>query len=73
MNDHITLPQVNISANMIHLGLGQPSNSLLPLNKIKNAASHSLSANNPFFLAYGKEQGNTSFREALAQFFPGMW
>jgi DNA-binding transcriptional MocR family regulator len=73
MNDNITLPQVNISADMIHLGLGQPSNSLLPLNEIKNAASHSLSANSPFFLAYGKEQGNINFRETLAQFITGQY
>ena len=73
MNDHTLLPQVNIPANMIHLGLGQPTNSLLPLNDIKNAAAHALSVNNPFFLAYGKEQGNINFRETLAQFLTGQY
>jgi len=50
MNSNLTIPQVDISANMIHLGLGQPSNSLLPSNEIKKAAAQSLSTDTPFFL-----------------------
>lgn len=73
MTDNFTLPQVDIPVDMIHLGLGQPSNSLLPLNKLKKAASFSLSKKNPFFLAYGREQGNANFRETLAHFLTGQY
>lgn len=68
VTENFKLPQVDIPENMIHLGLGQPSGSLLPLDQIRKAAVHSFSGGNPFFLAYGKEQGNTNFRETLAQF-----
>ena len=68
VTENLTLPQVDIPYNMIHLGLGQPSNYLLPLEEMKNAATHSLSKNNRFFLAYGAEQGNENFRKTLAHF-----
>lgn len=62
------LPQIDIPPDMIHLGLGQPSSHLLPLKEMEKAAAHSLSRDNPFFLAYGEEQGNAGFRQTLADF-----
>ncbi|MEN8210470.1 MAG: PLP-dependent aminotransferase family protein [Thermodesulfobacteriota bacterium] len=64
----MTLPQVDIPHNMINLGIGQPSNDLLPLDEMKNAAAYSLSQNSRFFLAYGAQQGNENFRDTLANF-----
>jgi DNA-binding transcriptional MocR family regulator len=58
----------NIPAGMIDLGIGQPGMSLLPLEKLAQAADHSLSQNNPYIFAYGAEQGNWYFRDALAGF-----
>ncbi len=68
MTEAQILPQVNIPNNMIHLGLGQPSNSLLPIHEIKKAADKCLIQDNTFFLAYGEEQGNANFRDTLADF-----
>ncbi len=62
------LPQIDLPADMIHLGLGQPSSHLLPLKKMEKAAAHSLSTEKRSFLAYGKEQGNMNFRQTLADF-----
>ncbi len=65
----IDLPsQINLPSNMIHLGLGQPSNHLLPLKEMKKAAAQSLSKDDRSFLAYGEDQGNANFRETLARF-----
>ncbi len=65
------LPQIDLPTDMIHLGLGQPSSHLLPLNEMEKAAAHSLSTENGSFLAYGKEQGNVNFRQTLADFLTG--
>ena len=63
-----TLPQIDLPLDMIHLGLGQPSNHLLPIKEMEKAAAHSLSKEDRFFLAYGEENGNSNFRETLAGF-----
>ncbi len=55
MDDSLTIPQVNIPDGMIHLGLGQPSNFLLPSKMIRDAAALSLSSDTSFFLAYGED------------------
>ncbi len=73
MDINQTLPQVYIPPNMIHLGLGQPSNHLLPLKELKKAAAHCLSKENRFFLAYGEERGNTNFRQTLADFLTAQY
>ncbi|MCP4024606.1 MAG: PLP-dependent aminotransferase family protein [Desulfobacteraceae bacterium] len=62
------LPQIQLPPNMIHLGLGQPSNHLLPLKEMEKAAAHALSKKDRHFLAYGEEKGNQNFRETLAAF-----
>jgi len=66
--DDFTIPQLDIAPDMIHLGLGQPSTFLLPADEIQKAAAKALSGKNPFFLAYGEEQGNANFRTNLATF-----
>jgi len=68
-----TLPQIDLPDGMIHLGLGQPSNHLLPLKEMEKAAAHSLSRENRFFLAYGEEQGNQNFRHTLAGFLSSQY
>lgn len=60
--------QINISADMIDLGIGQPAPSLLPLKIMQEAAQHRLHQGEPSLLAYGLEQGDGYFRLALAEF-----
>ncbi|MCD4678583.1 MAG: PLP-dependent aminotransferase family protein [Desulfobacula sp.] len=67
------LPQVDLPSNMIHLGLGQPSSHLLPSKEMEKAAAHSLSRDDRSLLAYGEEQGNTNFRETLAEFLTSQY
>jgi len=62
------ITQLNIPTGMIDLGVGQPSISLLPLDKIKQAAEHRLKQGDASILQYGLEQGSSYFRRALAQF-----
>lgn len=61
-------PQVQIAEGMIHLGLGQPSASLLPLKIMEKAAAQVLSGKEASFLAYGAARGNPDFRQTLAEF-----
>ena len=58
----------DIPADRIDLSIGQPGTSLLPLTALGEAAQHCLTQNNPYILAYGAEQGNGYFRDALAGF-----
>jgi DNA-binding transcriptional MocR family regulator len=58
----------NIPVGMIDLSIGQPGMSLLPLASLAEAAEHCLTQGNPYILAYGAEQGNWYFRNALAGF-----
>ena len=67
------LPQVDLPPDMIHLGLGQPSNHLLPIKEMEKAAAHCLSKENHFFLAYGEERGNSNFRETLSGFLSAQY
>jgi 2-aminoadipate transaminase len=68
MDVNQTLPQLDLPPNMIHLGIGQPSNDLLPVKYMEKAAAHCLSKENSFYLAYGKAKGNNNFRETLSGF-----
>ena len=58
----------DIPPDRIDLSIGQPGMSLLPLASLAQAAQHCLSQDNPYILAYGAEQGNWYFRDALAGF-----
>ena len=64
----IQTTQLNIPAEMIDFGVGQPSLSLLPLAALQQAAAHRLGQGDPSLLQYGAEQGDGYFRLALAQF-----
>lgn len=71
MSFNMALPQINLPRDMIHLGIGQPSNHLLPLKVMETSAAHCLAKKETFFLAYGEERGNANFRETLAEFLTG--
>jgi DNA-binding transcriptional MocR family regulator len=64
----IVTSNFDIPAARIDLGIGQPSTSLLPLAALAQAAEHCLSQDNLYILAYGAEQGNWYFHNALAGF-----
>lgn len=64
----IQTTQLDIPPGMIHLGIGQPDPSLLPLALMRTAAEHRLSHDDASFLAYGAESGDGYFRLALARF-----
>jgi DNA-binding transcriptional MocR family regulator len=57
-----------VPPDVIDLGLGDPSLSLLPLDLIREAAQPRLSQDDNSFLQYGAEQGDGHFRLALADF-----
>lgn len=62
-------PQTQAPAGLIHLGLGQPSPSLLPLRAFTEAAARRLQRElDPLLLQYGVAAGHLGFREALAEF-----
>ncbi|MBW2309463.1 MAG: PLP-dependent aminotransferase family protein [Deltaproteobacteria bacterium] len=65
------ITQHNIPTGMIDLGVGQPSISLLPLDKIKRAAEHRMKQGDASILQYGVEQGSGYFRHVLSQFLSG--
>ncbi len=62
------LPQIQIPEGCIHLGVGQPSNEMLPQRQLEQAAAEALAGTDPFFLAYGVEKGNMDFRQNLCRF-----
>ncbi|MGW8188208.1 MAG: aminotransferase class I/II-fold pyridoxal phosphate-dependent enzyme, partial [Desulfobacterales bacterium] len=62
------ITQLNLSDEIIDLGVGQPDPSLLPLAVLNQAAMHRLSQPDASLLQYGMEQGNEYFRRSLAQF-----
>jgi DNA-binding transcriptional MocR family regulator len=64
----IVTSNFDIPPDRIDLGIGQPGTSLLPLAALAQAAQHCLTQNNPYILAYGAEQGNGYFHDALAGF-----
>jgi 2-aminoadipate transaminase len=57
-----------VPSDVIDLGLGDPSLSILPLDLIREAAQARLSQKDNSFLQYGAEQGDGHFRLALANF-----
>ncbi len=65
------IPQIQVPDNMIHLGLGQPGNDLLPKKYLEKAAAKVLARQESSFLAYGATRGNPEFRDSLAGFLTG--
>ena len=53
---------------VINLGIGQPSDDLLPVNLLKAASDDFLKVAHPQELNYGEKQGDIRFRESLAAF-----
>jgi 2-aminoadipate transaminase len=68
MTTPFSILQNQVPADVIDLGLGDPSLSLLPLDLIREAAQQQLSQDDRSFLQYGAEQGDGRFRVALADF-----
>ena len=64
----IQITQVSVPEDVIHLGIGQPDENLLPVDKMALAASHCLGPKNRKILQYGRQQGDGNFRTALARF-----
>ncbi|KAJ0396727.1 hypothetical protein ATCC90586_004747 [Pythium insidiosum] len=53
---------------MINFKVGQPAESMLPLDKLREAAALKFSETDPMFLQYGHVMGYPKFRQALAAF-----
>jgi DNA-binding transcriptional MocR family regulator len=68
MNTPFSTIQNLVPPDVIDLGLGDPSLSLLPLDLIREAAQLRLSQSDNSFLQYGAEQGDGHFRGTLAEF-----
>jgi 2-aminoadipate transaminase len=68
MTTPLSTIQNQVPPDVIDLGLGDPSLSLLPLELIREAAQLRLSQNDNSFLQYGVEQGDGHFRLTLADF-----
>ena len=62
------ITQLDLSDEIVDLGVGQPDPSLLPLAVLSKAAKHRLTEPDASLLQYGMEQGNEYFRRSLAQF-----
>jgi len=60
--------QMHIDPAVIDLGAGNPQFSLLPLERIRRAAERRFAQNDPSFLQYGAEQGDSFLRAELAGF-----
>lgn len=52
----------------VHFGVGQPSPSMLPLDKIRAASAKKFEETDPLFLQYGFISGYPLFRQTLAGF-----
>lgn len=64
----IRTTQLHLAPEIIDLGVGQPSPSLLPLKSVKMAAESFFAESDSDFLAYGPEEGDGHFRRSLAGF-----
>lgn len=60
--------QAKAPGDLIDFSIGHPSQSLLPLDIMRQAADHRLSQREPALLQYGFEQGDGYFRRVLADF-----
>jgi len=67
----IQTTQMRVPEDVIHLGIGQPDENLLPAKKIAQAASHCSGKKNRRILQYGRQQGDGAFRITLARFLTG--
>jgi len=65
---NIRTTQLDLNAEVIDLGIGQPGFDLLPVEMMRRAAEVRLSEGDATLLNYGYEQGDGYFRRALARF-----
>jgi len=65
--------QTPIASDFIDLGTGDPQLNLLPLELIRDAATHRLGLGEREYLQYGLEQGDGFFRDALAKFLSALY
>ncbi|GMF15232.1 unnamed protein product [Phytophthora lilii] len=64
--------QTHTSSGVINFGIGQPSESLLPLDMIRDAAMDRLKpTQDPVLLQYGAAKGFIGFREKIAKLLEG--
>lgn len=68
MTTPLQIVQTLIPPGVIDLGAGEPQLELLPLDMLRDAAAHRLGVGDRDFLQYGLEQGDGTFRVALAGF-----
>lgn len=59
---------VPTSDQVVNFKVGQPAESMLPLNKLRESATHKFSEKDPMFLQYGHIYGYPKFRQSLAKF-----
>jgi 2-aminoadipate transaminase len=64
----IPITQINVSAGVIDLGLGDPDEGLFPLELLQHSAEAYFASGDRQSLQYGAEPGNGNFRLALAGF-----
>jgi 2-aminoadipate transaminase len=60
--------QINVPADFIDLGRGDPGLDLLPLDLLRKAAQDGLGQTDSRILQYGLEQGDGYFRETFSKF-----
>ena len=62
------ITQINVPADFIDLGMGNPDLDLLPIEILRESAESFFRKGDPRYLQYGLEQGDGYFRLALAEF-----
>jgi 2-aminoadipate transaminase len=62
------IAQLEVSDDMIDLGIGQPGSDILPLELLRQASQHTLENSPRDILQYGADAGDDYFRTALASF-----
>jgi 2-aminoadipate transaminase len=65
------IAQLNVSDDVIDLGIGQPALDILPLELLQQASQHALTNAPRDILQYGADAGDDYFRTALAAFLTG--
>jgi 2-aminoadipate transaminase len=62
------ITQLNVSGDVIDLGIGQPGSDVLPLELLGQASAHALEHSPRDILQYGADAGDDYFRSTLATF-----
>lgn len=67
----IRTTQIQVPEGVIDFGVGQPADTILPLDLLRQAAEHRFAQGDPALLQYGPEEGDGYFNRALADFLSG--